>query len=39
MACEAEKDPEFFTSISGKLDAMSIFNARCKDVKEAHKVE
>jgi len=33
MAREAEKDPAFFASISGKLDAIEHFNVRCKTLR------
>ena len=39
MAREAEKDPAFFTSISGKLDVIEHLQCEAQDIKEAHKVE
>ena len=39
MAREAEKEPAFFTSISGKLDAIEHLQCEVQDVKEAHKVQ
>ena len=39
MACEAEKDPAFFASISGKLDVIEHLQCEAQDIKEAHKVE
>jgi len=39
MAHEAEKDPAFFASISGKLDVIEHLQSEVQDVKEAHRVE
>ena len=39
MAHEAEKDPAFFASISGKLDAIEHLQCEAQDVKEACKVQ
>jgi len=38
-AHEAEKDQQFFASISGKLDAIEHLQCKVQDIKEAHKVE
>ena len=39
MAHEAEKDPAFFASISGKLDAIEHLQHEAQDIKDAHRVE
>ena len=39
MAYEAEKDPAFFASISGKLDAIEHLQCEVQDIKEVQKVE
>jgi len=39
MAREAEKDPAFFASISGKLDAIEYLQSEAQEVKEAFRVE
>ena len=39
MVHEAEKDPAFFASISGKLDMIEHLQCEVQDIKEAHKVE
>ena len=35
MAHEAEKDPAFFASISGKLDVIEHLQCEVQDIKEA----